>query len=101
MPSGHPDHIRTAAEGSLVIDLYRLHRMDPAIPVEESWGVMAERSCPGAASTTPLVIVANDHFLDHWRHTQQSAALADTPEIPAEQVDRMPLPARSRPPSTP
>ncbi|TMR21348.1 aldo/keto reductase [Nonomuraea turkmeniaca] len=48
VPSGHPDHIRAAAEGSLrrlgveVIDLYQLHRVDPAIPVEESWGAMAE-----------------------------------------------------------
>jgi len=45
---GHPDHIRHAAEASLqrldveVIDLYQLHRVDPAIPVEDSWGAMAE-----------------------------------------------------------
>ncbi|MUN35179.1 aldo/keto reductase [Actinomadura sp. NEAU-AAG5] len=48
VPSGHPDHIRAAAEGSLrrlgvdVIDLYQLHRVDPRVPVEESWGAMAQ-----------------------------------------------------------
>lgn len=48
VPDGHPDHIRNAAEASLqrldveVIDLYQLHRVDPAIPVEDSWGAMAD-----------------------------------------------------------
>lgn len=48
VPNGRPDHLRAACEGSLrrlgveVIDLYQLHRVDPAVPVEESWGAMAE-----------------------------------------------------------
>ncbi|TDD92496.1 aldo/keto reductase [Actinomadura rubrisoli] len=48
VPSGRPDHIRAAAEHSLqrlgteVIDLYQLHRVDPDVPVEDSWGAMAE-----------------------------------------------------------
>ena len=43
-----PEHIREAIDGSLrrlhtdVIDLYQLHRIDPAVPLEESWGAMAE-----------------------------------------------------------
>ena len=43
-----PEHIREAVEGSLrrlridVIDLYQLHRIDPHVPLEESWGAMAE-----------------------------------------------------------
>lgn len=43
-----PAHIREACEASLrrlridVIDLYRLHRVDPNVPVEESVGAMAE-----------------------------------------------------------
>ncbi|MEU4235648.1 hypothetical protein AB0F17_66270 [Nonomuraea sp. NPDC026600] len=52
-----------------------------------------------------IVAVANDHFLDAWRHTQQPPdepdTSADVIEIPAEQVDRMPLPGRSRPPPIP
>ncbi len=43
-----PAHIRDAVDGSLrrlgteVIDLYQLHRIDPDVPLEESWGCMAE-----------------------------------------------------------
>nr|WP_318381179.1 aldo/keto reductase [uncultured Enterobacter sp.] len=46
--TSHPDHIRRAVEGSLrrlgtdVIDLLYQHRVDPAIPVEEVVGVMAD-----------------------------------------------------------
>jgi aryl-alcohol dehydrogenase-like predicted oxidoreductase len=42
-----PAHIRAACEASLrrlgreTIDLYYLHRVDPAVPLEESWGAMA------------------------------------------------------------
>ena len=45
---GSPAHIRAACEASLQrlgvdhIDLYQLHRVDPAVPVEETWGAMAE-----------------------------------------------------------
>jgi aryl-alcohol dehydrogenase-like predicted oxidoreductase len=47
-PHGHPDHIRHAAEASLqrlgveTIDLYQLHRVDPTMPIEDTWGAMAE-----------------------------------------------------------
>jgi aryl-alcohol dehydrogenase-like predicted oxidoreductase len=47
-PYGHPDHIRHAAEASLqrlgveTIDLYQLHRVDPTIPYEDTWGAMTE-----------------------------------------------------------
>ena len=45
--NGRPEHIREACDGSLerlgveVIDLYYLHRIDPQVPVEETWGAMA------------------------------------------------------------
>ncbi|MDI9886794.1 aldo/keto reductase [Streptomyces sp. HNM0645] len=45
---GSPAHLRKAAEASLrrlnidVIDLYYLHRIDPAVPLAETWGTMAE-----------------------------------------------------------
>lgn len=46
--NGTPDYIRRACERSLrhlgtdVIDLYYLHRADPAVPIEESVGAMSE-----------------------------------------------------------
>ena len=45
---GRPEHLRRACEASLrrldldVIDLYQLHRPDPAVPLEESLGAMTE-----------------------------------------------------------
>jgi aryl-alcohol dehydrogenase-like predicted oxidoreductase len=45
--SGKPDYVRKACEGSLrrlgveAIDLYYLHRVDPATPIEETVGAMA------------------------------------------------------------
>lgn len=46
--NGHPDYIREACDGSLKrlgvdhVDLYQLHRVDPAVPIEDSVGAMAE-----------------------------------------------------------
>ncbi|KQW42662.1 aldo/keto reductase [Nocardioides sp. Root1257] len=51
--NGRPDHIRQSLDGSLRrlgtdrIDLYQLHRIDPDVPVEESWGAMAEAVSAG------------------------------------------------------
>lgn len=45
---GSPEHIRAACDASLArlgidtIDLYQLHRVDPEVPIEETWGAMAE-----------------------------------------------------------
>ena len=46
--NGRPDDIRAACDASLerlgvdMIDLYQLHRVDPDVPVEETWGAMAD-----------------------------------------------------------
>jgi aryl-alcohol dehydrogenase-like predicted oxidoreductase len=42
--NGHPDHIRKSIDESLRrlrtdhVDLYQLHRVDPKVPLEDSWG---------------------------------------------------------------
>ncbi|MCX4775186.1 aldo/keto reductase (plasmid) [Streptomyces sp. NBC_01260] len=46
--NGRPDYIRRSIEGTLrrlgtdYLDLYYLHRVDPDVPVEESFGALAE-----------------------------------------------------------
>jgi aryl-alcohol dehydrogenase-like predicted oxidoreductase len=50
---GRPVHVRAACDASLerlgvdVIDLYYLHRVDPAVPIEETVGAMAELVAAG------------------------------------------------------
>ncbi|MFC3995911.1 aldo/keto reductase [Nocardiopsis sediminis] len=52
---GSPAHLRRALEASLRrlgtdhVDLYYLHRVDPAVPLEESWSAMAELVAEGKA----------------------------------------------------
>ncbi|MEU3245822.1 aldo/keto reductase [Streptomyces sp. NPDC006875] len=54
-PNGRPEHVRAAIDGSLRrlgtdhIDLYQLHRVDPEVPIEETWGAMAESVTAGKA----------------------------------------------------
>ncbi|GAA4542206.1 aldo/keto reductase [Amycolatopsis samaneae] len=46
--NGRPEYLREACEGSLrrlgveAIGLYQLHRVDPAVPLEETWGALGE-----------------------------------------------------------
>lgn len=45
---GTPEHVHAACDASLTrlgvdtIDLYQLHRVDPQVPIEETWGAMSE-----------------------------------------------------------
>ncbi len=46
--NGRPEYVRASCEGSLrrlgvdVIDIYTQHRVDRSLPVEETWGALAE-----------------------------------------------------------
>jgi aryl-alcohol dehydrogenase-like predicted oxidoreductase len=52
---GRPEHVRESIDGSLRrlgtdhVDLYQLHRVDPRVPLEETWGAMAEAVAAGKA----------------------------------------------------
>jgi aryl-alcohol dehydrogenase-like predicted oxidoreductase len=52
---GRPDHVREGIDASLRrlrtdhVDLYQLHRVDEHVPVEETWGAMAEVVAAGKA----------------------------------------------------
>jgi aryl-alcohol dehydrogenase-like predicted oxidoreductase len=51
--NGRPGYVKRACDASLrrlqtdVIDLYQLHRADPEVPVEETWGALAELVAAG------------------------------------------------------
>jgi aryl-alcohol dehydrogenase-like predicted oxidoreductase len=53
--NGRPEHVRASIDGSLGrlgtdhVDLYQLHRVDPEVPLEETWGAMAETVAAGKA----------------------------------------------------
>ena len=57
---GRPEHMREALDGSLRrlgtdhVDLYQLHRADPDVPIEETWGAMAEGVAAGKAEAIGL-----------------------------------------------
>ena len=62
--NGSPDYVRAACDASLrrlgtdVIDLYQLHRVDPEVPVEETWGAFAELVAAGKVRAIGLSEVA-------------------------------------------
>ena len=53
--NGRPEYVRAAIDGSLRrlgtdhVDLYQLHRVDPEVPIEETFGAMAEAVTAGKA----------------------------------------------------
>lgn len=84
--NGRPDHLRAACEGSLrrlrvdSIDLYQLHRIDPAVPAEDQLGTLRDLQAEGkirhvglsevsvaeierARSIVPIVSVQNRYSL--------------------------------------
>ncbi|MCU7825539.1 aldo/keto reductase [Kitasatospora sp. DSM 101779] len=52
---GRPEHVRKSIDDSLRrlgtdhVDLYQLHRVDPQVPIEETWGALAEAVAAGKA----------------------------------------------------
>jgi aryl-alcohol dehydrogenase-like predicted oxidoreductase len=51
--NGRPDYVRQACDASLArlgvdhVDLYYQHRVDPSVPVEETWGALSELVAAG------------------------------------------------------
>lgn len=64
--NGRPEHLRQACDESLhrlgleTIDLYYLHRVDPNVPLEESWGALAELVTAGKVRALGLSEVTVD-----------------------------------------
>src|SRR5215468_5292592 len=65
---GRPEHVRKSIDGSLRrlgtdhVDLYQLHRVDPEVPLEETWGAMAETVAAGKARHIGLSEVTVDEI---------------------------------------
>ncbi|SFJ87733.1 aldo/keto reductase [Streptomyces pini] len=61
--NGRPGYVKRACDASLrrlqtdVIDLYQLHRADPEVPIEETWGAMAELVAAGKVRSLGLCAV--------------------------------------------
>jgi aryl-alcohol dehydrogenase-like predicted oxidoreductase len=61
--NGRPGYVKRACDASLrrlqtdTIDLYQLHRVDPEVPVEETWGAMAELVAAGKVRALGLCAV--------------------------------------------
>jgi pyridoxine 4-dehydrogenase len=66
-PDGRPEHLREVCEESLrrlrleQIPLYQLHRVDPAVPLAESVGVLAELKNEGKIRHVGLSNVTEEH----------------------------------------
>ena len=66
--NGRPEHVRASIDESLRrlgtdhVDLYQLHRVDPAVPLEETWGAMAETVSAGKARQIGLSEVSVDEI---------------------------------------
>ena len=67
--NGRPEHLRAACEGSLKrlkvdrIDLYQLHRIDPAVPAEDQLGTFAELQKEGKIKHIGLSEVTVEQIL--------------------------------------
>ncbi|MDG4859662.1 aldo/keto reductase [Streptomyces sp. T-3] len=61
--NGRPGYVKRACDASLrrlqtdVIDLYQLHRADPEVPIEETWGAMSELVTAGKVRSLGLCAV--------------------------------------------
>jgi aryl-alcohol dehydrogenase-like predicted oxidoreductase len=66
--NGRPEHVRASIDDSLRrlqtdhVDLYQLHRVDPDVPLAETWGAMAETVAAGKARYLGLSEVSVDQI---------------------------------------
>ena len=108
---GRPEHVREAVEGSLrrlrtdFIDLYQLHRVDPDVPLEETWGAMAELVAQGKVgalgmSEVSVAELERAHAIHPVASVQSEGSLwtrdAFAEVVPVVRRARRRVPARSR-----
>ncbi len=102
-PNGHPDYARKSIDGSLArlgtdyLDIYYLHRVDPGVPVEETFGALGElvragkvrhlgiseagpESIRRARAAAPLAVVQTEYSL-FTRTVETNGVLATVREL--------------------
>jgi aryl-alcohol dehydrogenase-like predicted oxidoreductase len=78
--NGRPGYVRRACDASLrrlqtdVIDLYQLHRVDPEVPIEETWGAMSELVAAGKVRALGLCAVGGARVAHTRRGARRSAS---------------------------
>jgi aryl-alcohol dehydrogenase-like predicted oxidoreductase len=78
--NGRPEYLKSALEASLRrlradhVDVYFLHRVDPEVPVEESWGALAELVTAGMARAIGISEMTMDE-LRRAEHVHPVAAV--------------------------
>lgn len=92
-PLSRPDYLRAAVEGSLrrlgasTLDLCYLHRIDPAIPLADQVGVLADMTAEGKIAAVGLSKVTPDQIAEALRITPiaavQNSLNADEQNDPA------------------
>lgn len=93
--NGRPEHIRSAIDASLSrlgtdhVDLYQLHRVDPEIPIEETWGAMAECVEAGKAKALGLPAVTAGEFHRAQRTHPVAAVQAELSLMTREAIDEL------------
>ena len=110
--NGRPDYVRTACDASLrrlgvdTIDLYYLHRRDPATPIEDTVGAMAELVTAGkvrylglsevsaatlrrACAVHPIAAVQSEYSL--WTRDPETSVLPTCRELGVSFVPFSPL----------
>ncbi|MEI6405654.1 MAG: aldo/keto reductase [Actinomycetes bacterium] len=66
--NGKPEYVRSAIEDSLkrlgtdYVDVYQLHRVDPEVPIEETWGAMSQLVTEGKVRFLGLSEVSVDEI---------------------------------------
>jgi pyridoxine 4-dehydrogenase len=89
---GRPEHLRAACHASLRrlrlerIDLYQLHTVDPAVPIEESVGALAELQAEGKIRHIGVSNVDADE-LERARSTAAIAAVQNRYSIAYRHAD--------------
>ncbi|MEU7578401.1 aldo/keto reductase [Streptomyces sp. NPDC041068] len=89
--NGRPGYVKRACDASLrrlqteTIDLYQLHRADPEVPIEETWGAMAELVAAGKVRALGLCAVgARAH-----RRTVPGRPVAGLHDLTIRQLERV------------